>query len=255
MMGMKYKPLVLPACAGIYAITHVATGRRYIGSARRILYRCGKHRSQLRHNSHFSHHLQNAWNKYGEEAFTFEVLETCLDSHVILLAREQHWIDSRTGEIFNSRLVAESTEGCKLNLSDEERERRSRVAKATFSRCPRPPQTNFKLTADAIPSIFVRYASGETLKAISVSFGLMTSTVIDVLRRTTWSEVEVSRELIDACKPRLGRMGRKLDDDQVREIRRRVAFGESCARIAQDYPVSSPVILEIKHKKKYASVI
>ena len=37
--------------------------------------------------------LQRAWNKYGEDAFQFEILEECLCEPNILLLREQHWMD------------------------------------------------------------------------------------------------------------------------------------------------------------------
>lgn len=42
-------------------------------------------------NAHHNSHLQNAWNKYGEDAFEFEVVEKC--SKDKLLEREQYWID------------------------------------------------------------------------------------------------------------------------------------------------------------------
>ncbi len=40
--------------------------------------RLNDHRSSLRRNDHKNVHLQRAWNKYGEENFEFEVLETCV---------------------------------------------------------------------------------------------------------------------------------------------------------------------------------
>ena len=35
------------------------------------------HKAQLRGNYHDNPHLQNSWNKYGEENFKFEILEIC----------------------------------------------------------------------------------------------------------------------------------------------------------------------------------
>jgi group I intron endonuclease len=40
---------------------------------------------------HFNNHLQNAWNKYGENSFDFLLLEEVLDIN-LLSAREGYWI-------------------------------------------------------------------------------------------------------------------------------------------------------------------
>lgn len=86
------------AChSGIYAITNTINGKQYIGSAVNIRKRWNIHLHHLRHETHHSQHLQHAWNKYGEDAFTFTVLEivsNCED----LVAREQWYIDARYAE-------------------------------------------------------------------------------------------------------------------------------------------------------------
>lgn len=76
---------------GIYAIRHVATGRVYVGSSKDVPSRWRCHRSELRRNKHPSPYLQRSWNRHGESAFSFEVLEDC--SVAELAMREQHWMD------------------------------------------------------------------------------------------------------------------------------------------------------------------
>lgn len=77
---------------GVYLILHKASGTCYIGSAARAVYsRWGEHRYALRRNIHRNKHLQNAWNKYGENAFAWMVLENVPAEHV--LEREQYWYD------------------------------------------------------------------------------------------------------------------------------------------------------------------
>jgi len=49
------------------------------------------HFSSLRSGKHENIHLQNAWNKYGEDAFFFEVLERNL-SPIGVNERERYWI-------------------------------------------------------------------------------------------------------------------------------------------------------------------
>lgn len=76
---------------GIYAITH-SDGRAYIGSSVNILGRWACHVSILRTNKHHSPKLQRAWNKYGESAFIFSVIEV-VELASDLIAREQFHID------------------------------------------------------------------------------------------------------------------------------------------------------------------
>lgn len=64
--------------SGIYSITHIDSGRQYIGGSVDIIERWYLHRSDLRLNRHHSPHLQHAWNKYGSEAFRFDVLLHCV---------------------------------------------------------------------------------------------------------------------------------------------------------------------------------
>ena len=49
-----------------------------------------EHRADLRHGIHFNQHLQHSWNKYGEENFTFTVIEYCERS--LLDERECYFI-------------------------------------------------------------------------------------------------------------------------------------------------------------------
>lgn len=56
----------------IYRILCVPTGESYIGQTIDINRRKNKHFSTLHRNKHENPKLQNAWNKYGEENFSFE---------------------------------------------------------------------------------------------------------------------------------------------------------------------------------------
>lgn len=77
--------------AGIYRITNTVNGKIYIGSSQDTRARWRNHRHNLRHNSHRSCHLQNAFNLDGEEAFVFDVLEECAVEE--LIHREQAYLD------------------------------------------------------------------------------------------------------------------------------------------------------------------
>jgi group I intron endonuclease len=75
---------------GIYRILNNVNGKGYVGHSRDLVLRWRDHRSELRGKYHDNDHLQAAWNKYGEEAFLFEVLEEC--SKELLKERELFWV-------------------------------------------------------------------------------------------------------------------------------------------------------------------
>lgn len=78
--------------AGVYAIRHIASGNTYIGSTgRSFKARWKEHKVDMRRNVARNQYLQRAWNKYGEPAFEFIILEACDPNECI--AREQHYID------------------------------------------------------------------------------------------------------------------------------------------------------------------
>lgn len=119
--------------AGVYKLLNLVTGMIYIGSTRSVYTRFRTHKNNLRRNNHENPHLQNAWNKYREENFEFEVLEECSEDQCI--NKEQHYLDTllsaqdylnkinnRFKEVgYNIRPIAESNKGC--TLTDEQRKR------------------------------------------------------------------------------------------------------------------------------------
>lgn len=92
--------------SGVYCIFNSINGKKYVGSSKNIYCRWQKHRALLRKGTHWNGHLQNAWNKYGEEAFKFIVLLKCKETD--LLAKEQSYIDSLKPE-YNIMLEAKRT--------------------------------------------------------------------------------------------------------------------------------------------------
>ncbi len=76
---------------GVYLITNNTNGKQYVGSSVDVKRRWDTHKSKLRGGYHTNKHLQSAWNKYGEDAFSFKLLLLCDDQY--LLDFEQRCLD------------------------------------------------------------------------------------------------------------------------------------------------------------------
>jgi group I intron endonuclease len=64
--------------SGIYKITNLINGKVYIGQSIDILNkRWPYHKYLLNCDKHSNKHLQNAWNKYGEDNFDFSIICQC----------------------------------------------------------------------------------------------------------------------------------------------------------------------------------
>ena len=62
---------------GIYKIINKSNGKVYIGQSVDVENRIKNHKGDLRRNHHHNEHLQNSFNKYGEESFEFSLIKSC----------------------------------------------------------------------------------------------------------------------------------------------------------------------------------
>lgn len=106
--------------AGIYLIISKINGKRYVGSSVRICKRWLDHLSPLRLNKHPNKHLQNHYNKYGEDDLVFSILEvvergelSLQDFKQLLLDREQTYLNNWNECQFNCSPTAGSNLGRK----------------------------------------------------------------------------------------------------------------------------------------------
>ena len=76
--------------SGIYGWKNTLNGKWYIGQSVDVARRQREHMYALRHGTHSCAHWQSAYNKYGESAFEFHLLESVIES--CLDAREIAWI-------------------------------------------------------------------------------------------------------------------------------------------------------------------
>lgn len=121
---------------GIYEITNLGDGKTtsYVGSSVDIGKRWSEHVWALRNERHYNSHLQAAWDKYGEGAFSFCVLEQVADTEN-LLEREQYFLD-RAFEVGDTYNIATDATAPMLGRTPSEETRR-KIGKANAGNQPR----------------------------------------------------------------------------------------------------------------------
>lgn len=109
----------------VYAVTHLPTGKLYIGASINAEYRLlYNHRSSLRRGASENRFLQEDWNRYGEMQFSFEIVEVCSEEN--LRDREKFHIDffADSGLLYN---IHRGREG--IDQTDSRRRQRSESVK------------------------------------------------------------------------------------------------------------------------------
>lgn len=117
---MKSFNIELQGRCGVYVIFNLVNGKRYVGSAKDLYARLCTHLSLLKNQREHNKHLQNAWNKYGENAFDYGILEYCELKEQF--NREQYYINSLKPEYNKTDNVVANfghitSEECKTKIS------------------------------------------------------------------------------------------------------------------------------------------
>jgi group I intron endonuclease len=93
---------------GIYKIINVVNNKFYVGSAVNFSRRKARHFSELRHNKHKNRWLQASWNKHGESAFVFALVEEVQDK-TLLLEAENRWLKEHVGKDYCYNIGVDAT--------------------------------------------------------------------------------------------------------------------------------------------------
>jgi hypothetical protein len=70
----KYKHIVQPK--GVFVLRNKVNGKVFLGSSLNLKNKDLTLKMSLRNGNHFNFALQEEWNKFGEGAFEYEILET-----------------------------------------------------------------------------------------------------------------------------------------------------------------------------------
>jgi len=101
---------------GIYIITNNINNKVYIGLSKNLSNRIKQHKNRLLNNSHKNTHLQSAFNKYGINNFSFDIIEYC--NNDLLCKKEKEYIKKYNS--INSLYGYNKTYGGEFGVVSEE---------------------------------------------------------------------------------------------------------------------------------------
>lgn len=237
---------------GIYRIVNIVNGHVYIGQTKEgFQRRFWLHRWQLRKGSHDNCYLQNAWNKYGEGNFEFQVLEV-LDTGKID-DREIYWIAyyrkhggcysiqdggqpitigqnispetrKRVGELNRKRMI-----GSKLGQETRLKMSQSRKGK-------HPIRYNDLLTIDEAELVKKMLVSGMTPSEIVIETNVPYEAINGIISKNHYESVKVDG-WDEYYSKRKESSKRRLTQEQISALVSDVDNGMSITDAAQKYGV------------------
>jgi group I intron endonuclease len=189
------------------------------------------HKGRLIRNKHHSSYLQRAWNKYGEDAFEFSIIELCFP--LVLIFREQYFINTLKPE-YNGNPIAGSSFGRKF--TPESRAKMSLAAKASMT-----PERLAKMTERARKQ---KHTSGwkhtDEAKTKMSEIGKLIHTPEHMAKMTAAAKSPEARAKMSvANKGNKRALGHKHTDETLAKLSKankgKKASAETCAKMSASH--------------------
>lgn len=110
----------------VYRITNKLNGKTYIGSTINFKKRIRSHFYNLRKNVHGNRHLQNSFNKHGEDSFIVRILEKVYHTSKVI-DKEQKWVDKLNPEYNICKVQVNTSLGIKRSKETREKIRQANL--------------------------------------------------------------------------------------------------------------------------------
>lgn len=154
---------------GVYKIINIINNKFYIGSAVDFKRRKARHFSELRNKKHNNKHLQQAWDKYGENAFIFVILEEANETDDLLYL-ENKWLKEHVGQQYCYNIGVDATApmlGMSGELSPTWGYKHTEESKLKISKAGKDRPQSKETRAKRIKTMRNHYVSKETREKIS----------------------------------------------------------------------------------------
>lgn len=224
---------------GIYGIFNTGKQSVYIGSSNNIYKRWIEHRSLLNNNKHHCSHLQNAWNKYGGDAFEFRILESPNVSREELFECEQKWYDDYRDsgyEMYNAYDTVVFSGGVAANYDD------LIDGKLIFN------ENQFKDMCWRLIN------TSQSFSKISKDTGINVSVIKAIYNKERYRKLTENMTFIKRSNIGENNAMSKLTEMDVLEIIHRLLDNEPIKFIAEDYNVSQGTINDIKFHRTWTGL-
>ena len=217
----------LPKCAGVYLISDIKSGKFYIGSSINVRRRITQHIYSFSKNKHSNPIMQAIWN-VDPDRFNFLCLENLegADKETILKAEQRHLDQSHVGEnplCMNILLVANSHLGVKRRPESVEKLRKAHIGRKTSDET-KAKQRAAKLGVKQTPDHIAKRTGGQKGRPCNRPKGVMMHSL------------------------------RKLNDNQVRELRKLKESGTSYSKLKSIYGLGIGTLQKIINKQSYSDV-
>lgn len=230
--------------SGIYIIKNIKNNKCYIGSSSNIRGRIWMHKNMLKNNKHHSSYLQNSYNKYGMNNFTFQTIEEC--SIEKLIEREQYWIDNNNSQ-YNICKIAYSTTGIKH--SELVKKNKSILMKdiRNTNIFKNSNISNAKLNINLVNNLIKDIKEQKTINFILKKYKVSYSCLNYILNKKTWKEQSKSLTIEDIKQFR--KISRKkrdfiFKDNKLQELTIKYKQGNKITHLAKEYSVTRDTIYD-----------
>lgn len=235
--------------SGIYQIQNMVNGRSYYGSAVDLNRRMYDHRKELNGNYHGNGYLQRAWNKYGETAFCFSVLEFVKNKED-LLPREQVYLDEAFSpeklRPYNICRVAGSLLGTRRSTECRARMSALKMGKPRDPEAVRKHAEKMRGRKKSLESIAKRTLSRMGFRHTDKSRAKISASKKGTVHSDEWrakvSAALKGKPVSESHRQALSDANRSLTAEQVAEIVARRRAGETYVDIAKDYNTTKDTI-------------